>query len=104
MRAKRELAHTFPMQAVLDCCGDLDGSARKSLPLSNGGRLKLEHRFSLHTIRSAMMMLVAAIVVTGGLATGKPEANDPIGIAARVHQSGSTVLAQYNPCPNGKCR
>jgi len=51
-----------------------------------------------------MMVLVAAVAVSGGLATGTPGAKDATGTAVSVHQTGSIILAQYNPCPNGKCR
>jgi hypothetical protein len=91
------------MQAVLTY-GALDGPAQESLLSTKSGRLKMNPRFSLHTIRSAMMVLVVTVSVSGGLATGTPGAKDATGTAASAHQGGSTVLAQYNPCPNGKCR
>jgi hypothetical protein len=103
MRTKRELAHTFPMRPVLDC-GDPDGPAQKALLSTKSRRLKMKPRFSLHNIRSAMTMLVAAVAVSGGLATGAPEGKDATGTAVSVQQTGSITLAQYNPCPNGKCR
>jgi hypothetical protein len=63
----------------------------------------MEHWFSIHAIRNAVM-LIAAIVVVSGSVTGTPGATDPVGTAANVHETGPVVLAQYNPCPNGRCR
>jgi len=100
MCLKRELAHTPLTRAALGC-DDLDRLAKRSPSLTTGGRFKMEHWLS--TIRNAVM-LVAAVVVVSGSMTGAPGGSDPVGTAASGQETGPIVLAQYNPCPNGRCR
>jgi len=102
MCAKRELNHTLLVRAALSC-QDLDRLAERSLRPGIGGRLKMEHWFSIQGIRNAVM-LVAAVVVVSGSMTGTPGATNPVGTAASARETGPVVLAQYNPCPNGRCR
>jgi pyruvate/2-oxoacid:ferredoxin oxidoreductase beta subunit len=63
----------------------------------------MEHWFSINVIRNALM-LVATVVVASGSVTDTPKATDPAGTAVSTRETGPTVLAQYNPCPNGRCR
>jgi len=63
----------------------------------------MEHWLSIHTIRNAVMLMTAVIVVSG-FVTGTPRGSGPVATAASVQETGPIVLAQYNPCPNRKCR
>lgn len=101
MCVKRELAHTPLTRAALGS-EDLDRLAERS-SRTTGGRFKMEHWLSMHTIRNAVM-LIAAVVVVSGSVTGTLGGTDPVGTAASAQETGPIVLAQYNPCPNGRCR
>jgi hypothetical protein len=98
MCVKRELPHT-----PLTSCGDLGRVAEQSSRPTTGGRLKWKHWLSIHTIRNAVM-LVAAVVVVSGSVTSTPGGTHPVGTAASAQETGPIVLAQYNPCPNRRCR
>ena len=63
----------------------------------------MKYRLSIHAIRNAVMLITAVIVVSG-FVTGTPRGSDPVVTAASVQETGPIVLAQYNPCPNRKCR
>jgi hypothetical protein len=78
-------------------------------PVSLGSTIsvegKMEHRNSTHTVQAAVMIIVAIVVVSVSLIPNKPGRTDGVGITAGAHgETGPFVLAQYNPCPNGKCR
>jgi hypothetical protein len=67
----------------------------------------MKHRFStgITNIIAAPVMAVMAIAV-GNLCLTTSKSADA-GVAGIVSARGETapiVLAQYNPCPNGKCR
>jgi hypothetical protein len=64
----------------------------------------MKYRFSIHMIRNSTVVMAVALVV------GVPVTETPIGangfsIAASAQvETGPIVLAQYNPCPNRRCR
>jgi hypothetical protein len=64
----------------------------------------MQHRFSTVIIRAAVMTIVAIAVAGICLIPGKSGDSDAVGIAGARGETGTLVLAQYNPCPGGRCR
>jgi hypothetical protein len=64
----------------------------------------MKHRFSTDIIAPAVMVIVAIAVGSLCLTTGRSGDADAAGIASAPGETAPIVLAQYNPCPNGRCR
>jgi hypothetical protein len=65
----------------------------------------MDHRSSTRTIHAAIMTIVAIVVVSACLISGKLGGTNAVGIAVSARgETGPLVLAQYNPCPNRVCR
>jgi hypothetical protein len=64
----------------------------------------MKHRFSTDIVAAAVMVIVAIAVGSLCSTTGKPGDAVAAGIASARGETAPIVLAQYNPCPNGKCR
>jgi hypothetical protein len=62
----------------------------------------MKHRFWTVIIAAPVMVIVA--IAVGNLTTGKSGDADAAGNASARMETAPIVLAQYNPCPNGKCR
>jgi hypothetical protein len=61
-------------------------------------------RISSGIIAAAVMVMVAVAAGSLCLTTGKSGDAGAAGIAGAAGKTAPMVLAQYNPCPNGKCR
>ena len=70
--------------------------------ISVEANMKLQ--FSTDIIAAPVMVIVAIAVGSLCLTTGKSGDADGAGIASARGETAPIVLAQYNPCPNGKCR
>jgi hypothetical protein len=64
----------------------------------------MKHRFSTDIIAAPVMVAVAIALGNLCLTTGKSADADVAGIVSAPGGAAPIVLAQYNPCPNGKCR
>ena len=64
----------------------------------------MKRRFSADIIAVPVMVVVAVAVGNLCSTTGKPADRDVAGVSSAREGSAQIVLAQYNPCPNGKCR
>jgi len=64
----------------------------------------MKHRFSTDIIAAPVMVVVAIAVGNLCLTTGKSADAEVAGIMSARGETAPIVLAQYNPCPNGKCR
>jgi hypothetical protein len=62
-----------------------------------------KHQISIDIIAAAMMVMVIA-VGNQCLTTGKSSSGDSAGIVSAHRETAPIVIAQYNPCPNGRCR
>jgi hypothetical protein len=64
----------------------------------------MKHQFSTDIIRAAVMIIVAIAIGSECLIPGKFGDSNAVGITGTRGATRPLVLAQYNPCPNGKCR
>jgi len=62
-----------------------------------------KHQISIDIIATAIMVMVIA-VGNQCLTTGKSSNADSTGIVSAYRETAPITLAQYNPCPNGRCR
>jgi hypothetical protein len=60
----------------------------------------MKHRFSTGIIAAPVVIAVGILCWT----TGKSVNPDVAGVSSARGETAPIVLAQYNPCPNGKCR
>jgi hypothetical protein len=63
-----------------------------------------KHQISTDIIAAAMVAIVAIAVGSQCLTAGKSGGADTAGIAGAEPEAAPIMLAQYNPCPNGRCR
>jgi len=61
-------------------------------------------RFSTDIIRAAIIIILAIAIGGTCLIPGKLGNSDAVTIAGDRGETGMLVLAQYNPCPGGRCR
>jgi hypothetical protein len=66
--------------------------------------VNMKHRFSADIIAAPVMVIVAVAVGNLCSTTGKSGDPDVTGVSSARGETAPIVLAQYNPCPNGKCR
>ena len=64
----------------------------------------MKHRFSDDIIAAPVMVIVAVAIGNLCSTTGKSVDPDVAGVSSARGETAPIVLAQYNPCPNGKCR
>jgi hypothetical protein len=64
----------------------------------------MKHRFSTDIIAAPVMVVMAIAVGNLCLTTSKSADADVAGIMSARGETAPIALAQYNPCPNGKCR
>jgi len=64
----------------------------------------MKQRFSTDIIRAAIIIIVAIAIGCTCWIPGKLGNSDAVTVASARGETGMLVLAQYNPCPNGKCR
>jgi hypothetical protein len=64
----------------------------------------MKHQISTDIIAAAIMVMVAIAVGSQCLTTVKSGGADSAGIASAHRETAPIELAQYNPCPNGRCR
>jgi len=64
----------------------------------------MKQRFSTDIIRAAVIIIMAIAIGGTCLIPGKLGNSDAVTTASARGESGTLVLAQYNPCPGGKCR
>jgi 2-methylaconitate cis-trans-isomerase PrpF len=64
----------------------------------------MKHQFSTDIIHAAVIITVAVAIGSACLIPGKFGDSNAVGIAGTRGATGPLVLAQYNPCPNGRCR
>lgn len=62
----------------------------------------MKHRFSSDIIAASVAVIVAIAVANLCPTVGTD--HGVTGISSARGQTAPIVLAQYNPCPNGKCR
>jgi hypothetical protein len=61
-------------------------------------------RISSDVIAAAVMVMVTVAAGSLCLTTGRSGDAGAAGIAGAGGETAPMVLAQYNPCPNGRCR
>ena len=61
-------------------------------------------RFSTDIIAAPVMVVMAIAVGNLCLTTSKSADADVAGIVSARGETAPIALAQYTPCPNGKCR
>ncbi len=64
----------------------------------------MKHRLSTDIIAAPVMVVMAIAVGNLCLTTSKSADAGVAGIVSARGETAPIVLAQYNPCPNGKCR
>lgn len=62
----------------------------------------MTYRFSSDIIAASVMAVVG--IAAGNLCSITSIDRDAVGVSSARGETASIVLAQYNPCPNGKCR
>lgn len=62
----------------------------------------MRYRFSSGIIAASSMVVVA--IAVGNLCSTTGIGRDVPGVSSARAETAPIVLAQYNPCPNGKCR
>jgi len=66
----------------------------------------MRHRLSVDVIRAAIIVIVSITIATGSLLLMPAKSGnvDALELAGARGGTGMLVLAQYNPCPGGKCK
>jgi hypothetical protein len=88
------------MQDVASC----SASPHRELGSTINAEANMKHQISTDIIAAAIMVMVAIAVGSQCLTTVKSGGADSAGIASAHRETAPIELAQYNPCPNGRCR
>jgi hypothetical protein len=64
----------------------------------------MKRRFSADIIAAPVVIIMAAALGNLCSTTGKSVDPDVAGVSSARGETAPIVLAQYNPCPNGRCR
>jgi len=64
----------------------------------------MNQQFSTAVFGAAIIVVLTIVIATMCLIPGKLGNSDTVAITSARGEAGTVILAQYNPCPGGRCR